>query len=58
MTYNMEHNGYKLFLKNKGLNYFMKKVNGKFIEIICTDLDLINGNIEFMSLYDLSICKK
>lgn len=64
MIYNTEINGYKLYLKSKGINYFQKRIEdyndknyGLCLALECTDDQLSNGDIEFMTLNGLTISK-
>lgn len=55
----LSYNGYECYMKTKDLYYFSKKdTNGKYLEIICTENDMKNGNIEFMCQHDLTLIPK
>lgn len=50
MKYESAPNGYSIYLKEKG-HVFMQK---GYVEIICSDEDMLNGNIEYMTEMGLS----
>ena len=50
MKYGMGPNGYKIYLKHKGYVYMSKEtLNGDYLEVICTDKDMLDGSIEIMT---------
>ena len=58
MQYELTYNGYTQYYKSNGLNHFSKKVNNKYLIIVCSDIDLTNGNIEYMCKNDISLSKQ
>lgn len=48
-------NGYELMLMANGLNYFSKKETAGCLEIVCTDEQLKNGDIQFMTKHGLTL---
>jgi hypothetical protein len=54
----MTVNGYSLYLKSKGLNHFQKKEDKGWAEIVCTDEQLKNGDIGFMTEHGLTLGKE
>ena len=56
---NLEFNGFKWFGFEKGIHSFSKKdSNGKFILIQCEEIQLTNGDIEFMTEHNISLSKE
>ena len=49
-------NGYKCFYanENKGLYEFSKETKSGYLHIKCTEEQLTNGDIEFMTQHDLT----
>lgn len=52
---NLSFNGYTCFAHSHGIYSFKKKDTGGYWEIECTEEQLINGDIEFMTLHGLTL---
>lgn len=56
---NKEVNGYVWFMYEKGIHSFKKELpNNKWVVIECTQKQIINGDIEFMTEHGFSISKE
>lgn len=53
---NLEFNGYKYYNFEYGVVFFQKKEeNGKYAVIACSEKQLTNGDIEFMSEHNFTL---
>lgn len=51
----LTYNGYAWAYFSKGIHTFTKKVNGKFAIVECEEIQLTNGDIEFMTANEITL---
>ena len=58
LKYTPNINGYSCFSIHKRIYSFMKKTDTGYFQIECTEPQMHNGDIEFMTKHDLTISRQ